>query len=96
MEKIKVSAVQFAFKPINNFEDFASNVNDLVNQAKGSDFVIFPEAFTERRIPVSPISYSPGFSDVKKRVGAKVARNSGDNPNRSGDSMPLSRESVLQ
>lgn len=46
MEKIKVSAVQFAFKPINNFEEFASNVKDLVNQAKGSDFVIFPEAFT--------------------------------------------------
>lgn len=46
MEKIKVSAVQFAFKPINNFEEFASNVENLVNQAKGSDFVIFPEHFT--------------------------------------------------
>ena len=46
MEKIKVSAVQFAFKPINDFEEFASNVKDLVNQSKDSDFVIFPEAFT--------------------------------------------------
>jgi predicted amidohydrolase len=46
MEKIKVSAVQFAFKPINDFEEFASNVENLVNQAKGSDFVIFPEHFT--------------------------------------------------
>jgi len=46
MEKIKVSAVQFAFKPINDFEEFASNVETLVNQAKGSDFIIFPELFT--------------------------------------------------
>ncbi len=46
MEKIKVSAVQFAFKPISSFEEFASNVENLVNQAKGSEFVIFPEAFT--------------------------------------------------
>lgn len=46
MEKIKVSAVQFAFKPIKDFEEFASNVKNLVNQAKGSDFIIFPEAFT--------------------------------------------------
>ncbi|MHA1468905.1 MAG: hypothetical protein ACTSP6_12640 [Promethearchaeota archaeon] len=43
MEKIKVSAVQFAFKPISSFDEFASNVENLVNQAKGSDFVIFPE-----------------------------------------------------
>ncbi len=46
MTKVKVSAVQFKFKPINSFEDFASNVKDLVNQAKGSDFVVFPELFT--------------------------------------------------
>ena len=46
MEKIKVSAVQYALKPIKDFEEFASNVKNLVNQAKGSDFIIFPEAFT--------------------------------------------------
>jgi len=46
MTKVKVSAVQYKYKPINSFEEFASNVTDLVNQAKGSDFVVFPEAFT--------------------------------------------------
>jgi predicted amidohydrolase len=46
MTKIKISAVQYSYKPIKNFEEFASNVENLVNQANGSDFVVFPEAFT--------------------------------------------------
>jgi len=46
MTKVKISAVQYKYKEIDNFDDFASNVEDLINQAKGSDFVVFPEAFT--------------------------------------------------
>nr|MDO8090108.1 nitrilase-related carbon-nitrogen hydrolase [Candidatus Sigynarchaeota archaeon] len=46
MDIVRVSSVQFAFKPINSFEDFASNVERLVDQAKDSDFVVFPETFT--------------------------------------------------
>ena len=46
MTKVIVSAVQYKYKPIKSFEEFATNVEDLVNQAKGSDFIVFPEAFT--------------------------------------------------
>ena len=46
MDSVRVASVQFAFKPINSFEDFASNVERLVDQAKDSDFVVFPETFT--------------------------------------------------
>jgi len=35
MTKLKISAVQFAFKPISSFEEFITNVKNLVNQAKG-------------------------------------------------------------
>lgn len=46
MNIVKVSCVQFAYKPISGFEDFESNVENLLNQARGSDFVVFPETFT--------------------------------------------------
>ncbi len=46
MKNVKVSSVQFAYKPINSFEDFESNVENLIHQAKGSEFVVFPETFT--------------------------------------------------
>ncbi|NHJ24500.1 MAG: amidohydrolase [Candidatus Lokiarchaeota archaeon] len=46
MEKIKVSCVQFSYKPISNYKDFEKNVEKLIEQAKGSHFVVFPETFT--------------------------------------------------
>ena len=46
MTIIKVSAVQFAYKPIKIFKDFEKNVKNLIGRAVGSDFIIFPEAFT--------------------------------------------------
>jgi predicted amidohydrolase len=41
-----VSSVQFKFKPIKSFNEFASNIEDLVNEAKGSDIIVFPEVIT--------------------------------------------------
>jgi predicted amidohydrolase len=46
MTKVKISAVQYKYKELDTFDDFASNIEDLLNQAKASDFVVFPEAFT--------------------------------------------------
>ncbi len=46
MSKVKVVSIQYAYKSINSFEDFAANILDLLNQTKDSDFVVFPEAFT--------------------------------------------------
>jgi len=46
MEKIIVSCVQYSYKPINSFEDFALDIEKLLDQAKESIFVVFPETFT--------------------------------------------------
>jgi predicted amidohydrolase len=46
LEKVRISCVQYAYKPISSFEDFAKDVESLLNQAKNSDFVVFPETFT--------------------------------------------------
>ncbi len=54
MTKVIVSAVQYSYKPINSFEDFASNVENLVNQAKGSEFIVFPEVFTMELHYITP------------------------------------------
>ena len=78
MEKIKVSAVQFAFKPISSFEEFASNVENLVNQAKGSDFVIFPEAFTmelQYFVEINEIhKFEDKYIDLFKQLSEKTGQ----------------------
>ena len=54
MDKIIVSSVQFSYKPINSFDEFISNVENLVNQAKDSDFIVFPETFTMELHYITP------------------------------------------
>ncbi|HEY0087781.1 MAG TPA: nitrilase-related carbon-nitrogen hydrolase, partial [Candidatus Lokiarchaeia archaeon] len=46
MENIKISVVQFSYKPIEKIKDFESNIKQLINKTDGSDFVVFPENFT--------------------------------------------------
>jgi len=46
MDNIIVSCIQFSYKPIGSFEEFAKNIKSLLKQTKGSDFVVFPETFT--------------------------------------------------
>jgi len=78
MEKVKVSAIQFAFKPISSFEEFASNVENLINQAKGSDFVIFPEAFTmelQYFVEINKIhEYEDKYIELFKQLSEKTGQ----------------------
>ncbi|MHA1106822.1 MAG: nitrilase-related carbon-nitrogen hydrolase [Promethearchaeota archaeon] len=78
MEKIHVSCVQFAYKQINTFEDFAENVNNLLNDTKGSQFVVFPETFTLelqylipnynlKRIPEFTAHYVELFTELSRK-----------------------------
>ncbi|MFX0059070.1 MAG: nitrilase-related carbon-nitrogen hydrolase [Candidatus Hodarchaeota archaeon] len=46
LEKVRISCVQYAYKPISSFEDFAKDIEKLMNQGKDSDFIVFPETFT--------------------------------------------------
>jgi predicted amidohydrolase len=46
LDKVKVSCVQFSYKPIKQFEEFEENIRNLMDKAKDSHFVVFPETFT--------------------------------------------------
>jgi predicted amidohydrolase len=66
MAKVKVSAVQYKYKQIDNFNEFISNIVSLLDQAKDSDFVVFPESFTlelQYIIPNHEIHKIPQYTD---------------------------------
>lgn len=46
MDNIIVACIQFSYKPIGSFKEFAKNIENLLKQSRGSDFVVFPETFT--------------------------------------------------
>ena len=46
MTIVKVACVQYAYKPISTFKDFESNIEDLLDQAVGAKFIVFPETLT--------------------------------------------------
>jgi len=77
---IKVSCVQFAYKQIDNFEDFANNVEDLLNQAEGSDFVVFPETITlelQYLIPNNNLNKIPEFTEKYRNLFARLSKEKG-------------------
>jgi predicted amidohydrolase len=43
---VTISACQYHVRPIRAFEDMATRVRGLLDQARGSDIVLFPELFT--------------------------------------------------
>ena len=78
MEKIQVSCVQFAYKPIDTFEDFAKNVKNLLNDTKGSQFVVFPETFTlelQYLIPNYNLTRIPEFTTQYIELFTELSRN---------------------
>jgi predicted amidohydrolase len=44
--EVTISACQYHVRDINGFEDMAARVRTLLDQASGSDIVVFPELFT--------------------------------------------------
>jgi len=80
MEKLIVSCVQFAYKQIESFEDFAKNVENLLNQADGSDFVVFPETLTlelQYLIPNNNLNKIPEFTEKYRNLFARLSREKG-------------------
>jgi predicted amidohydrolase len=77
MDKVIVSSIQFAYKSINDFEDFAKNVEDLLGQTKESHFVVFPETFTFELLYLLPnynISRIPEFTDKYVELFSELSR----------------------
>lgn len=44
--EVTISACQYLVRPISGFEEFRGRVRNLLDQAVGSDLVLFPELFT--------------------------------------------------
>ena len=54
MRKFKISVAQHGVKPIKSFTEFEEQVIKEVEQAKGSDFVVFPELITIQLLSTLP------------------------------------------
>jgi predicted amidohydrolase len=77
MDKVIVSSIQFAYKSIKTFEDFAKNVEDLLRQTKESQFVVFPETFTFELLYLLPnydLSRIPEFTDNYVELFSELSR----------------------
>ena len=80
MNKINVSCIQYAYKPIESFDDFIKNIEELLNQTKGSQFVLFPETFTfelQYLLPNYNISRVPEFTDEYLEMFTELSSESG-------------------
>jgi predicted amidohydrolase len=56
---VSIAAVNFAVRPVHDFEQFADHVRELLKSTHGADLVVFPELFT-----VELFTALPGWRDL--------------------------------
>jgi predicted amidohydrolase len=61
---VTISACQYLVKPISDFEEFRARVRTLLDQAAGSDLVLFPELFTIELFTTLPDWQNRPVSDL--------------------------------
>ncbi len=66
MRKIRISSAQFALRPFKNFSSFEDSVVKMLDEAKGSDFVIFGEWFTLGLLAAEMELGKASYADIKK------------------------------
>jgi predicted amidohydrolase len=66
MTKIRISAIQHQWKPIEKLDELADQVRANVEKAKDADFIVLPELFTLQLLTAVPgvEEVSPGKLDV--------------------------------
>lgn len=52
--EVTIAAVGFTIRPVQSFDEFADHVRSLLDEAKGSDLVVFPELFTLELFTIEP------------------------------------------
>lgn len=75
--RVRISAVSFCIRPVGSFDEFAEHSRSLLDRARGSDLVMFPELFTLelftieeswRDDPVSALpridAYTPSYREL--------------------------------
>lgn len=61
---VTISACQYLVRPISDFEEFRTRVRALLDQAAGSDLVLFPELFTIELFTTLPDWQKRPISDL--------------------------------
>lgn len=83
---VSVAACNFAVRPVDSFDEFASHVEALLNQAKGADLVLFPELFTVelfttysdwKSAPVSELTRIDEFTGQYRQLFESLAKERG-------------------
>lgn len=81
--QVTISAVSFHLRPIGSFDEFADHARALLDQAAGSDLVVFPELFTLelftiepgwRDDPVEALPRIAAYTDLYRTLFAEQAR----------------------
>lgn len=62
---VKVSATQFALKPCKQFSSFKDSVVEMLDRAKGSDFIVFGEWFTLGLLAANTDLGRASYADIK-------------------------------
>jgi predicted amidohydrolase len=63
---VSIAACNFAVRPVSSFDEFAKHVRGLLDEAKGTDLVLFPELFT--------VELFTTFSDWKETPVSELPR----------------------
>lgn len=83
MSKVKISACQYLVREIRDFAEFKTRVQNLLDGAKGSDLVLFPELFTIElfttykdwnKLPISEFIRIDEFTDAYKELFISEAK----------------------
>ena len=67
--KFQIAAIQWGYRPINQFETFARHVRDLLDQAADSQIVTFSELFT-----LNLLTSEPKWREFKKADFGRVTK----------------------
>ncbi|MGS1096512.1 carbon-nitrogen hydrolase family protein (plasmid) [Aquamicrobium terrae] len=83
---VTISACQYLVRPISGFEEFRARVRSLLDEASGSDIVLFPELFTIelfttykdwQKLPISELVRIDEFTDAYVDLFKEEARKRG-------------------
>lgn len=66
MRNIRISNTQFGLKPFKQFSSFKESVVNVLDRARGSDFVIFGEWFTLGLVAADIELAETSYADIKK------------------------------
>lgn len=64
--EVTIAAVNFHVRPVSSFDEFATHVRGLLDQAEGADLVLFPELFT--------VELFTTFSDWRESSASELTR----------------------